>query len=270
MMKSYTLSLLCLCFSNVDVLANPSAAAKESFVQVSSKVARKGSGFDGFGDPNEFNRDDEDEVDAGQPNMPPADDASDDDANMVTEQDVDDDDAFVQLGRSVHTKKVRGDPVTFDEGSEEEEDEGFPEDLDEDAAQQAHAYAGPTSEFDATEEVDYPDLEDTSEEEKQASLGSDSDVGEVEEENELDEDNEESKDKHIAIHQKADFGSESDEGDIEDEEEEEGNDNALPSVHQVVAEINQAARQADQEADADDTEAFIQAASKKADRFLSK
>merc|ERR1719446_104561 len=68
----------------------------DSFMQVGVK---REPGFDGFGTPDPFNRNDDDEVDAGEPNAP-EDHDSDDDANMITEQqaNAEDDDSFVQVG----------------------------------------------------------------------------------------------------------------------------------------------------------------------------
>merc|ERR1719446_1011424 len=70
----------------------------ESFAQVSSKVAKKGDGFDGFGAPDPFTQNDDDQVDAGEPNAPETENPNED-ANMVSEDedDSDDDDSFVQV-----------------------------------------------------------------------------------------------------------------------------------------------------------------------------
>merc|ERR1719324_1581028 len=68
----------------------------DSFIQTASKkVAKKGDGFDGFGTPDPFNQNDDDQVDAGEPNAPEQENPNDD-ANMVTD-DGDDDDSFVQM-----------------------------------------------------------------------------------------------------------------------------------------------------------------------------
>merc|ERR1719473_1228950 len=77
----------------------------DSFVQLSSKKAsRKGDGFDGFGAPDPFNQNDDDEVDQGEPNAPEKENPNDD-ANMVSDEDAnDDDDSFVQTASKV-TKK---------------------------------------------------------------------------------------------------------------------------------------------------------------------
>merc|ERR1719426_601784 len=64
----------------------------DSFVQVASKkVSRKGDGFDGFGAPDPFNQNDDDEVDQGEPNAPEKENPNDD-ANMVSDEDANDDD----------------------------------------------------------------------------------------------------------------------------------------------------------------------------------
>merc|ERR1719454_1643589 len=79
----------------------------DSFVQVARK-AKKNPGFDGFGAPDPFNRNDDDEVDQGEPNAPEEHD-SEDDANMVSEQEAnaEDDDSFMQVARKA-TKKNPG------------------------------------------------------------------------------------------------------------------------------------------------------------------
>merc|ERR1719486_1618216 len=71
----------------------------DSFVQVGSKV-KKGDGFDGFGTPDPFNQNDDDKVDAGEPNAPDQEDTNKDE-NMVTEEEANDDDSFVQVGSKV-------------------------------------------------------------------------------------------------------------------------------------------------------------------------
>jgi len=73
---------------------------EESFVQVGSKVAKKGDGFDGFGTPDPFNQNDDDQVDAGEPNAPDRENPNDD-ANMVSDDDADDDDSFIQVSRNI-------------------------------------------------------------------------------------------------------------------------------------------------------------------------
>merc|ERR1719311_1944701 len=64
----------------------------DSFLQVASK---KGDGFDGFGTPDPFNQNDDDQVDAGEPNAPDQENPNDD-ANMVSDDDSDDD-SFLQV-----------------------------------------------------------------------------------------------------------------------------------------------------------------------------
>merc|ERR1719158_2371705 len=76
----------------------------DSFVQVASKT-KKGDGFDGFGTPDPFNVNDDDQVDAGEPNAPEQEDPNHD-ANMVSEDEDDDDDSFVQVASK--TKKGDG------------------------------------------------------------------------------------------------------------------------------------------------------------------
>merc|ERR1712028_858 len=68
----------------------------DSFVQVTSKVAKKGDGFDGFGAPDPFNQNDDDQVDQGEPNAPDAENPNED-ANMVSDDEENDDDSFVQI-----------------------------------------------------------------------------------------------------------------------------------------------------------------------------
>merc|ERR1719197_2434833 len=77
----------------------------DSFVQVASKKTKKGDGFDGFGTPDPFNQNDDDQVDAGEPNAPEQENPEDD-SNMVSDEDADDDDdSFVQVGsKKVSTK----------------------------------------------------------------------------------------------------------------------------------------------------------------------
>merc|ERR1719281_1433614 len=77
-------------------------ADDDSFVQVASKKAKKGDGFDGFGTPDPFNQNDDDQVDAGEPNAPEAENPNED-ANMVSDEDADDD-SFVQVA----SKKAKG------------------------------------------------------------------------------------------------------------------------------------------------------------------
>jgi len=114
----------------------------DSFVQVGSKKVKKGDGFDGFGTPDPFNQNDDDEVDQGEPNAPEQENP-DEDANMVSDEDAaDDDDSFVQVG----SKKVKkgdgfdgfGTPDPFNQNDDDEVDQGEPnapeqENPDEDA-----------------------------------------------------------------------------------------------------------------------------------------
>merc|ERR1719393_67088 len=79
----------------------------DSFVQTGSKKTKKGDGFDGFGTPDPFNQNDDDQVDAGEPNAPEQENPNDD-ANMVSEDEADDDEeSFVQVP-SKKTKKGDG------------------------------------------------------------------------------------------------------------------------------------------------------------------
>merc|ERR1719218_521781 len=70
-----------------------------SALKFTSRRALRGPGFDGFGAPDPFNRNDDDEVDAGEPNAPDAENPNDD-PNMVTEQESADDDSFLQVASS--------------------------------------------------------------------------------------------------------------------------------------------------------------------------
>merc|ERR1719198_2810744 len=80
---------------------------EDSFAQVASKVTKKGDGFDGFGAPDPFNQNDDDQVDAGEPNAPETENPNED-ANMVSDdEDSDDDDSFAQVASKV-TKKGDG------------------------------------------------------------------------------------------------------------------------------------------------------------------
>merc|ERR1719343_1896645 len=101
----------------------------DSFVQVASKkVAEKGDGFDGFGSPDPFNRDDDDQVDAGEPNAPEQENPNED-ANMVSDDDADDD-SFVQVA----SKKAKkgdgfdgfGTPDPFNQNDDDQVDAGEP------------------------------------------------------------------------------------------------------------------------------------------------
>merc|ERR1719498_1930880 len=104
---------------------NMVSAGDDSFVQVSSEVT-KGVGFDGFGDPDaQDDEQDNDDVDAGEPNSPPVDsDTPEGDNNMVSAGD----DSFVQVGSKM-TKGVGfdgfGDPdAQDDEEADSEVDAG--------------------------------------------------------------------------------------------------------------------------------------------------
>merc|ERR1719335_1780293 len=69
-------------------------ADDDSFAQIASKVTKKGDGFDGFGSPDPFNRNEDDKVDAGEPNAPEQN--PDADPNMVS-NDGGDDESFAQM-----------------------------------------------------------------------------------------------------------------------------------------------------------------------------
>merc|ERR550537_1403749 len=93
------------------------------------KVRKKGDGFDGFGAPDPFNQNDDDQVDQGEPNAPDAENPNED-ANMVTEDEAnEDDDSFVQLS----SKAKRGDgfdgfgaPDPFNQNDDDQVDQGEP------------------------------------------------------------------------------------------------------------------------------------------------
>merc|ERR1719446_55484 len=98
----------------------------DSFVQLGSKVA-KGDGFDGFGTPDPFNQNDDDQVDQGEPNAPDAENPNED-ANMVSDGE-EDDDSFVQLS----SKAKKGDgfdgfgaPDPFNQNDDDQVDQGEP------------------------------------------------------------------------------------------------------------------------------------------------
>merc|ERR1719517_421909 len=81
-------------------------ADDDSFVQVKAKrVSKKGDGFDGFGAPDPYNQNDDDEVDQGEPNAPEKENPNDD-ANMVSGNG--DDDSFVQVSSKKVSKKGDG------------------------------------------------------------------------------------------------------------------------------------------------------------------
>merc|ERR1719498_69928 len=73
------------------------------------KLASKQSpGFDGFGKPDPFNRNDDDEVDQGEPNSPRHN-IVNDDPNMITaNQAADEEESFVQRASKKVLKKVPG------------------------------------------------------------------------------------------------------------------------------------------------------------------
>merc|ERR1719267_311371 len=96
----------------------------------SKRVAKKGDGFDGFGAPDPFNQNDDDQVDAGEPNAPEQENP-DDDSNMVTDEDADDDDSFVQVGSKKVAKKGDGfdgfgAPDPFNQNDDDQVDAGEP------------------------------------------------------------------------------------------------------------------------------------------------
>merc|ERR1719253_1039169 len=94
-----------------------------------SFLQRKGDGFDGFGTPDPFNQNDDDQVDAGEPNAPEEENPNED-ANMVTDEDAGDEDSFVQVG----SKKVKkgdgfdgfGTPDPFNQNDDDQVDAGEP------------------------------------------------------------------------------------------------------------------------------------------------
>merc|ERR1719221_1451759 len=93
------------------------------------KVSKKGDGFDGFGTPDPFNQNDDDQVDAGEPNAPEQENPNDD-ANMVTD-DGDDDDSFVQVAAKKTAKKGDGfdgfgTPDPFNQNDDDQVDAGEP------------------------------------------------------------------------------------------------------------------------------------------------
>jgi len=112
---------------DANMVSDDDADDDDSFVQTSSKVA-KGDGFDGFGTPDPFNQNDDDQVDAGEPNAPDQENPNDD-ANMVSDDDADDDDSFVQVG----SKVSKGDgfdgfgtPDPFNQNDDDQVDAGEP------------------------------------------------------------------------------------------------------------------------------------------------
>jgi hypothetical protein len=100
-------SLLHTAIDNSFKVENTGAAG--TFLQVASRKAKKGQGFDGYGAPNPFNRNDDDQVDAGQPNMPEFNEDPNQDKNMVR-GDAADDDSFVQTGsKAVRESELHSD-----------------------------------------------------------------------------------------------------------------------------------------------------------------
>merc|ERR1719217_1574414 len=95
------------------MISDEDADDDDSFVQTGSKVT-KGDGFDGFGTPDPFNQNDDDEVDQGEPNAPEAENPNVDE-NMVSDEDADDDgfDGF-------------GTPDPFNQNDDDEVDQGEP------------------------------------------------------------------------------------------------------------------------------------------------
>merc|ERR1719456_746848 len=111
------------------MVSDEDADDDDSFVQVASKV-KKGDGFDGFGTPDPFNQNDDDQVDQGEPNAPDQENPNDD-ANMVSDDDddSDDDDSFVQTA----SKVSKGDgfdgfgtPDPFNQNDDDQVDAGEP------------------------------------------------------------------------------------------------------------------------------------------------
>merc|ERR1719478_1884788 len=106
-----------------------SAEAEDSFVQVASKkVSKKSPGFDGFGAPDPFNRNDDDDVDAGEPNAPLKENPNQD-ANMITSAEAED--SFVQLASKKVSKKGDGfdgfgAPDPFNRNDDDDVDAGEP------------------------------------------------------------------------------------------------------------------------------------------------
>merc|ERR1711869_30472 len=99
--------------SDPKMVKEDAEGSDEYFLQVSSKTAKKkGDGFDGFGSPDPFNRNDDDEVDAGEPNAPLAEDPNSD-PNMVKAGAEDSDDSFLQV-----SSKTAGEPIAKDDDDE--------------------------------------------------------------------------------------------------------------------------------------------------------
>jgi len=113
---------------DANMVSDDDADDDDSFVEVASKVTKKGDGFDGFGTPDPFNQNDDDQVDAGEPNAPDQENPNDD-ANMVSDDDADDDDSFVQVA----SKVAKGDgfdgfgtPDPFNQNDDDQVDAGEP------------------------------------------------------------------------------------------------------------------------------------------------
>merc|ERR1719388_102990 len=100
--KFLTIILLSWC-------ARSANASSLTFLQIASKkVAKRGDGFDGFGTPDPFNQNDDDEVDQGEPNAPVKEDPNED-ANMISAEEAqDDDDSFVQVASKKKVAKGDG------------------------------------------------------------------------------------------------------------------------------------------------------------------
>merc|ERR1719247_2480573 len=114
---------------DANMVSEDEANDDDSFVQVGSKVAKKGDGFDGFGTPDPFNQNDDDQVDAGEPNAPEQENPNDD-ANMVSDDDDTDDDSFVQVKSKVTMKGDGfdgfGTPDEFNQNDDDQVDAGQP------------------------------------------------------------------------------------------------------------------------------------------------
>ena len=96
----------------------------------SKKVAKKGDGFDVFGKPDPFNQNDDDQVDAGEPNAPAAENPNDD-AYKVSDDGDSDDVSFVQVASKKVAKKGDGfnefrKPAPFNQNHDDQVDAGEP------------------------------------------------------------------------------------------------------------------------------------------------
>merc|ERR1719420_2395909 len=120
-------ALLHQAIDNSFVVQEP--GTQQAFLQVASRKAKKGQGFDGYGAPNPFNRNDDDQVDAGQPNMPEFNEDPNQDKNMVHGNEADDDDSFVQVA-SKRSKSIGfdgyGAPNPFNRNDDDQVDAGQP------------------------------------------------------------------------------------------------------------------------------------------------